>query len=279
MSALNFNKFLLCTVNVLFAFAGIILNSIVIISFLKSQLRRKLCYFMILILACFDLAVATVLHLVVVLESLDPSKKISIIGGQLLILSLAAVLTMTVERYVAMVYPFFHQRFVTKSRLIALLVILQLPLTVFHIAKHIAKHIPTVAAVLLVLLVATFLVIFFLNYQILFIARKLQHRPMVPLGRYNGSDHSYLNKNQRKISTCSLAVACLTVCHFPHVVYTLLILTEQLNDDWSVTTFHHWADTIVAMNSSFNCVIFFYMNSTLRRHGWQIFRKTFNIRD
>jgi hypothetical protein len=111
MSALNFNKFLLCTVNVLFAFAGIILNSIVIISFLKSQLRRKICYFMILILACFDLAVATVLHLVVVLESLDPSKKIYIIGGQLLILSLAAVLTMTVERYVAMVYPFLLYKY------------------------------------------------------------------------------------------------------------------------------------------------------------------------
>ena len=284
MSALNFNKFLLCTVNVLFAFAGIILNSIVIISFLKSQLRRKICYFMILILACFDLAVATVLHLVVVLESLDPSKKISIIGGQLLILSLAAVLTMTVERYVAMVYPFFHQRFVTKSRLIALLVILQLPLTVFYIAKHIAKHIPTVAAVFFVLLVATFLATFFLNYQILLVTRKLRQSSIVPLGTYNGSDHSYLNKNQRKvtlkkISTCSLAVACLTVCHFPHVVYIILILTGQLNDDWSVTTFHHWADTIVAMNSSFNCVIFFYMNSTLRRHGWQIFRKTFNIQD
>jgi hypothetical protein len=148
---------------------------------------------------------------------------------------------------------YFHQRFVTKSRLIALLVILQLPLTVFHIAKHIAKHIPTVVALFFALLVATFLATFFLNYQILLVTRKLRQSSIVPLGTYNGSDHSYLNKNQRKvtlkkISTCSLAVACLTVCHFPHVVYIILILTGQLNDDWSVTTFHHWADTIVAMN-------------------------------
>ena len=53
----------LCVVNGFFTLAGIFLNSVVIISLWKSsQLRRKTCYFMILVLSCFDLGVVMVGH-------------------------------------------------------------------------------------------------------------------------------------------------------------------------------------------------------------------------
>ena len=43
-------------VNVFFFFSGICLNSLVILSFWRSvQLRKKLCYFMIMVLSCCDL--------------------------------------------------------------------------------------------------------------------------------------------------------------------------------------------------------------------------------
>ena len=43
--------------------AGIFLNSVVIISLCRSrQRRKKLCYFMILVLSCVDLAVVTITH-------------------------------------------------------------------------------------------------------------------------------------------------------------------------------------------------------------------------
>jgi hypothetical protein len=239
---------------------------------------------MILILASFDLATVAVIHLALVLESIDPSKKIPIIEGQLQIFSLSAMLTMTLERYAALVYPFFHHRFATKSRLLALLVMLQLPFTVIHTAMQITQNF-LIGAVFLALIIATFIATFVLNYKIWLVARRLQlHTPMVPLGGSNGYDPCYLNKNQhkvtiKKISTCSLAVACLTVCFLPHFVYFILILTGQLQNLGVIFTFHLWADTFLGMNSSFNCVIFFYMNSTLRRHGWQIVRTAFNIKD
>jgi hypothetical protein len=50
------NLIFIFAVNVFFFFSGICLNSLVIVSFWRSvQLRKKLCYFMIMILSCCDL--------------------------------------------------------------------------------------------------------------------------------------------------------------------------------------------------------------------------------
>ena len=57
------NTALLCLFNVAFMVAGIFLNSVVLVSLWRSsQLRKKLCYFMILVLSCFDLAVVAIMH-------------------------------------------------------------------------------------------------------------------------------------------------------------------------------------------------------------------------
>ena len=54
---------LLCLLNASFLVAGIILNSVVIISLRRSsKLRKKLCYFMIFILSRFDLAAVIIVQ-------------------------------------------------------------------------------------------------------------------------------------------------------------------------------------------------------------------------
>jgi hypothetical protein len=52
--------------------AGIFLNSVVVIISLwrSSQLRKKLCYFMILVLSCFDLAVITITHPLLIVSTI-----------------------------------------------------------------------------------------------------------------------------------------------------------------------------------------------------------------
>jgi hypothetical protein len=50
------NLIFIFAVNVFFFFSGICLNSLVILSFWRSvQLRKKSCYFMIMVLSCCDL--------------------------------------------------------------------------------------------------------------------------------------------------------------------------------------------------------------------------------
>ena len=62
----------LCDVNIFFACCGIFLNSLVILSFIKSsQLRKKLCYLVIMILSCVDLLAVTTNHPTVVIFSIS----------------------------------------------------------------------------------------------------------------------------------------------------------------------------------------------------------------
>ena len=131
-SIFKFNAVLLCVLNASFTFAGTILNSVVIMSLWNSQLRRKLCYFMIFIQACFDLAVVAVIHPYIILQiisgwmNMNFDSSISVDYLYILVdFSYTALLTMTLERCLALVYPFFHQKFVTISRLIVLFMLSQ----------------------------------------------------------------------------------------------------------------------------------------------------------
>ncbi len=124
----------LCIVNIVFTFAGIILNTLVIASLLKSsQLRTKLCYFMILVLSCFDfVAVITnhpliLFHLVVWLtENYALLHKLEIyaqIATVFLGFSFFALLVTNIERYLGTYYPIYHRTSVTRRKLLTFLAI------------------------------------------------------------------------------------------------------------------------------------------------------------
>ena len=122
------NVLLLCILNVSFMVAGIFLNSVVIISLWRSpQLRMKPCYFMILVLSCFDLTVVTSTHPVLMLSTLLWSfqihrREIKVTREYIFLLlvgsSMFALFTLTVERFLSVKFPIFHRTSVTKRRLL-----------------------------------------------------------------------------------------------------------------------------------------------------------------
>jgi hypothetical protein len=130
------NLIIIFALNVLFSFSGICLNSLVIFTFWRSaQLRKKLCYFMIMLLSCCDLLVVVTDHPMTALyvmlwlvgkHNLYASQmdiSYSLTGG-FLTFSLLALLVMNFDRYLATYYPIFHRTSVTKGRLLILLAIL-----------------------------------------------------------------------------------------------------------------------------------------------------------
>ena len=288
------NAVLLCAVNILFTFVGIFLNSLVIVSLLNSQLRRKLCYFMIPVLACFDLAVVVVFHPLIIIETLlswlfattsyYPDDVNYTIMGHFYVFSLTSLLTMTLERYLAVVYPFFHEKSVTKSRLTVVFVSMQLPFGIMLI-PHFAfqNKIPEIYIELpqLSLIGAVFVAIFFFNYKIFSMVKILRQREIVTLGNLNDSVTANIQVKKSKVSlvnvsTCLLAVVCLSVCYFPSVVLMIFEVTEVADqDDQIVFMISLWLDTLVTINSTLNCLIFFYKNGTLRRHVIKIMEKCF----
>ena len=286
------NAVLLCAVSVFFTFFGIFLNCVVIISLLSSQLRRKLSYFMIFILACFDLAVVVVFHPLITVQTICWMGCAGLFEVtqwllQLFVFSLTALLTMTVERYLALLYPFFHQKFVTRSRLMVVFLIFQLPFCILYFLtlddtnRYIEQAIP------LALIGAVCFVICGMNFKIFYLAKTLRQSVVIPLGSLDGSEHRDVEAKKSKmslaslgkISTCLLAVVCLFICYCPTIVIIVLDMTKKI--DWSHETkyiIYLWSDTFVTLNSSFNCLIFFYKNSALRRHAVKLLGKCFCAR-
>ena len=263
--------------------AGIFLNSVVIISLWRSrQLRKKLCYFMILVLSCFDLAVVTIIHPLLITSTIYSFEEIDgvreharvrvSIGFVLCGSSMSALFMLNVERFLALTCPFFHEASVTKRRLICF----QALFTVIHIALSILVYFnaETIESILTIVIVLSLLFLFICsNYKIFIIAKsKREDERIHPIAAMS------INENKKKrilslknISTCSLAVGCFFFCSFPRIIYSVLRLTSETPFyDRQVLLFHMWSGTFLSMNSTFNCLIFFWRNSILRREGIKI---------
>ena len=266
-----FNVVFLSIINIVFMVAGIFLNSVVMISLWRSrQLRKKLCYFMILILSCVDLALVTVTHPLLIsstiyyaLEGINVVREVVI-----------ALFTLNVERFLALTCPFFHQASVTKTRLVCFLTFVTIiiaalpPLVYFNTRTNIVR----------ILIAVYFLLVLFLiiygNYRIFTIARsKREHRRVAPTTARRSTDERRKRRilSLKNISTCSLAVGCFFVCSCPQIIYSALrSASETLYYDRQVVLFNLWSYTFLSVNSTFNCMIFFWRNSILRREGMKI---------
>ena len=149
------NLIFILVVNILFFVSGICLNSLVIVSFWRSvQLRKKLCYFTIMIFSCCDLLVVSTAHPFTALATmLWLTEKMNVYPWWLMIcyqlsktffgFSLLALLVMSVDRYLATHYPILHRTSVTKGKLLTLFifsVIILIALVVMTIYKQLGHR-------------------------------------------------------------------------------------------------------------------------------------------
>ena len=121
------NLIFIVALNVLFFFYGICLNSIVTLTFWRSvQLRKKLSYFMIMVLSCFDLLVVLTNHPLAALRAMlfltgkfDDYHGWAGISSRLAAFFVAfsslALSVMNFYRYLTTYYPIFHRTSVTKK--------------------------------------------------------------------------------------------------------------------------------------------------------------------
>ena len=268
---------LIFLLNVLFFFTGIFLNSLAIITFWRSvQLRKKLCYFMIMVLSCCDLLVVLTSHpftaLVAMLwltGKLDAYPKWaafslsfrSVLHG----FSLLALLVMNIDRYLATYYPIFHRTSVTKGKLLTLLatlIVVELTLYLMYICGSVISY----PVSLLIFFIILFPPMLFINYKLFIISRK---------SRKNNGISPEMKKtfSLKNISSCLLAVACLVVLSVPTSVYIGLRTNSRYSgilDDANIAGL--WAETSVSMNSTFNCLIFYWKNKILRTEAMKVIK-------
>jgi hypothetical protein len=272
------NLIFIFAVNVFFFFSGICLNSLVILSFWRSvQLRKKLCYFMIMVLSCCDLlAVLTNSPLVALIVmswsegKLDVNSKWAHISLRwtniFLVYSLLALLVMNFDRFLATSYPLFHRTSVTKRRLLTLLAIL---IIVQVILRAMSVNDFVISYEVHVLILCTLLIppMLFINYKLFLVVRKSRRNKKV-------SPDMKKSFSLKNISSCLLVVACLVVVSIPTFVYIGLRLnsSETTNTLDNANLAGLWAITISFMNCTFNCLIFYWKNKVLRTEGWKVLK-------
>ena len=177
------NLILIFAVNVFFFFSGICLNSLVILSFWRSvQLRKKLCYFMIMVLSCCDLLTVLTNNPLMALitmswlnEKLDVNARwahISMNSTNIFLgFSLFALLVMNFDRYLATSYPIFHRTSVTKRRLLTLLAILNI-VEVILAVMSVNDFLISYQVYILILCILFIPPMLFINYKLFQVVRK-----------------------------------------------------------------------------------------------------------
>ena len=258
----------LVVVNIIFTLSGIISNTLVIVSVWKSsQLRKKLCHFMVMVLSCFDLLTVITNNpalLIILISSLmedyDLLPKLMTylhISGVFLAFPFFTLLVMSIERYLGVYYPIFHHTSVTRRRLLTFLAIL---LTSTIVMFTISRGSLVISSSLnLIILMVLFLPPFiFINFKLFIIARKVHRERAV-------SPEKRKRKNLKNISTALWVVGCLMLFYIPWSLNIAFNLAEK-----SLNTIRFsgvWGLTCATVNCTFNSLIFFWKNKILRTEG------------
>ena len=262
-SSRSLNFIFLSIVNGLFFFIGIFLNSIVIVALLKSnQHLKSLCSFMILVLTCFDLATVVVCHPLIITsayiwstgdyDSGNIYHRVKKYSNILFHFSFMALLVMNIDRILAVSCPFFHKQNVTRRRLMALL-------GVFLVTVLIER----------VLVYRNFFGIVCYAAEAVFVGALLVAISFVNCKMYNIS-RAARREVGAGISTCIVAVACFVLFSAPLLIYSVIqFVPETLHEDNSML-FSLWASMFVCINSSVNCVIFFWRDRRLRQESRKV---------
>jgi hypothetical protein len=272
------NLIFIFAVNVFLFFSGICLNSLVILSFWRSvQLRKKLCYFMIMVLSCCDLLTVLTNNPLMALITmswltgkLDVNARWPYISlrstGTFVGFSLFALVVMNFDRYLATSYPIFHRTSVTKGSLLtllAVLIIVEITLGVMSVNEFVIPNQVHIIIRCILLIPA----ILFINFKLFQVVRKSRENKRISLE----IKKTFSLKN---ISSCFLVVACVVVLSIPTFVYIGLTI------NWTETTYTLnktnlaglWALTISSMNCTFDCLIFYWKNKMLRTEGLKVLK-------
>ena len=263
----------LFVVNIIFTFFGIVLNTLAVVSIWKSsQLRKKLCHFMVMVLSCFDLISVVTNHPMMLIyiiswlreEDYNLKQKRIFWGifGAFQYISPLFLLVMSIERYLGAYYPIFHRTSVTRRRLLTLVAILLIPTSALYMGAEMDLVIST-KATLIVTMVLFFPPFIFVNFKLFIIARKVHRQRAVTSGKRK-------TKNFINISAALWAVACLMLLCIPLSTYIAFDLARMSTN--SIKLSYVWSYTCTTMNSTLNVLIFFWKNKVLRMEGIKILK-------
>jgi hypothetical protein len=149
-------------------------------------------------------------------------------------------------------------------------------ITIVGVSPLVIVNTKTVFAVNIFAAVAIVLLLFLLvygNYKMFIIAKSKRENEGATPSAVVDKNGKHQILNLKNISTCYLVVWCFFICSCPHIIYSVFRLSTGAPPfDREVLLFRLWSNTFTSINSTLNCVIFFWRNSILRREGIEIIK-------
>ncbi len=269
------NRILLIAFNVLLMFCTIFLNLLSVVTIRKSsQLKNKLCYFVILVQSAVDFGVG-----VLSITSFIAFLAIPLLGirncdaiGVLFLLkflpvslSTVTLSAMTAERYIGVLHPYSYQTSVTKRR-ISIYVAVVISFCLFD-STGLIFFSPTLFGYILSLVRGIcFLFMVYAYTRIFFVVKKLDRSARRPNDgeKQDQSRRRRLLREIKHAKSCFIVVICFGICSMPMTLTSILALQGRIE----LGVYVCWLVTLLMLNSSGNSVLFFWTKTLLRTEAW-----------
>lgn len=282
------NQTIVCIMNAILIIFAVLLNCVSISTILTcSQLKEKVCYRLILIQSVVDLCIAFVtapLYMYIEASELAGTANcvvnffIKLTALLPLSLSAATLCALSLERYLAVLHPWFHRTREAKRFLLIFvccycgLIIICFALMLIYREMYYVLITGNMSASLT--FQAFVYTRIFLSIRTRF---RLENRPCDglresdPAADIDSRRNSIFSHNMKLAKSCFLVLLTFVVCSLPGVIVSGLsarlgILLFRVLQSWSVA--------IGLLNSSLNSIIFFWSRPVLKKEA----KKFLNLR-
>ena len=268
----------LLVMNCVLFFSTISLNGISILTIGRSsQLRSKVCYFVILLQSVVDLIVGSLGIPLFIYYIMSPFVKTAdcilvILAIRIILascgLSMIALSAMTLERYMGVLHPYYYHSKVTKKRVLIFVfgssIGLALVLVYSFHDHRMFRFILTGSTIVFLLFTG------FVYLRIYLVVRKLVRSERRPGCETHGNTNSkkHTIRESKRARSCFLVSICFVLCLVPSILTPLLFSVESFDK----IVYLDWSLTAVILNSSLNSVIFFWMKTLLRKEALNTLR-------
>ena len=283
------NNIIVCLVNIVFGILGVFLNGLVILILWRSpKTKRSMTYFFIMILSALDfttLVIVQPLFLHAIIQEFQKGLNCRLLnayrvtGGTLVGLSAVTLSVMNMERYLSILYPLFHRKMMNKTKWIVILAFVWCVVLGYSVSRSLSPESRTLTAVVAGFCAVMFLQSFFVYVSIFVVARKsFLERNSVGIYDQEVTRAQQINflRGLKMAKTYLLIVLLAFLAYVPSIatftVQTLMPDDADYMKYLNLMKAKHWTDTLVFINSTLNCLVFFWGNKELNKEGWKFLK-------
>ena len=255
----------------------VLLNAVAVITIWKTtQLKKKPCYFIILLQSSVGLGVGCVHLPLLFVHSLAPFTNIDIctvaivvktITGLPTALSLVTLSASTIERYIGVIHSYSYKTLVTKRRIVMFVLGGVLMLLSICVASIFSQYL--IIKYVAVGIFAVFLIFTSFAYiRIYLVVRRLSRsevRPYEEGGEENMKRRRVLREMKHAMS-CFIVVISFIVLLVPFTLFPIFTHMGEMN----FNVYVWWSITLFNLTPSISSLIFFWRNKVLRRQAIKI---------